>query len=187
MKVTFLGSKRLVLQCDVISKEVIADELRDASLSFEDLHLTVFHIGKSRELYAEVAAISGVSLDAYEARMVTYLRQCTQRSRLTYQGEIISADLLESDGHTFSVLRIAPEATLLELRDWCRHSFLHLLKRNGIPDPEHFMQSSSVVQQHSPAWLPHVTLAAKSTDRTLGAALVRRQLVFGPLHVRRSG
>jgi hypothetical protein len=187
VKATFLGSKRLVLQCDVISKEVINNEIRDASLSFEDLHLTVFHIGKSRELYAEVAAISSVSLNAYEARMVTYLQQCKQRSRQTYRGEIISADLLESGGNTFSVLRIAPEANLLELRDWCRNSFLHLLKLNGIPDPEHFMQSSLVVQQHSPTWLPHVTLAAKSTDRTLGAALLRRQLVFGPLHVRRSG
>ncbi|MGH3640762.1 MAG: hypothetical protein ACRDUX_17225, partial [Mycobacterium sp.] len=65
-------------------------------------------------------------------------------------------------------------------------AFLEMLMSDGIAEPEAFMRSSLVVQQHSPTWLPHVTLATGHIDTPLGIELVHRQLEFGAVHVRRS-
>jgi hypothetical protein len=187
VEVTFLGSKRLVLQCKVLNTNIVRSALPYISDGIlDDLHLTVFHIGKSLDLFSEVSATAGVALDVYETRIVAYLRACVERSRSMYQGQVIASDVLRNDDRSYAVIKIAPEPALLDLRKWCRDSFLAMLQQNGIHNPENFMRGSSAIGQHSPEWLPHVTLSAGPPDGTVGKNLVRNTLEFGHLHVRRS-
>ncbi|MGY3555140.1 hypothetical protein ACVWY6_003347 [Williamsia sp. R60] len=191
---TYLGSKRLVLQCSVTNADVVRQQVPSISnCRASDLHLTVFHVGKSLDLYREISATTGVSLWTYEAAIVRYLHESIARSLPSYSGRAVAITSLLSNGRSYEVITIEPEPSLVELRNSCRVRFLAFLGECGVDKPEAYMETSQVVGQHSPHWLPHITFDAQPLARSPDmpessreAAAVDWPIDFGALHVRRS-
>jgi hypothetical protein len=159
---TYLGSKRLALQCRPTDPKRAFAGLQDLiHVDIDDLHLTILHIGKSLELYNEVNSATGLDLRSFEDSLVGFLLSCTSGEiGERFHCELSDVSELSSGEQSYLVAGVIPSPELRGAREKCRRGFLHLLSDFGIVDPEGFMEESDTIAQHSSSWLPHITLAS---------------------------
>ncbi len=185
METTFVGDKRLVLQCDVKNRAQLGSMLAEAlPITVDDLHLTVLHIGPAKSLYQEVRNVAGTSLERYELEMVSLLRKCIARSKDEYKAQVTGITVLDSSVQSHLVLLVNPSEELCLLRDYCRRHFMLFLEHCGIKSPELFAAQSRSISQHAPEWLPHITIGAGV--RSVPAVKGLGEINLGRLYVRRS-
>lgn len=179
------ANKRLTIEAPLQDADALQD-LLGQSVSDQwsrDAHLTIFHLGRIRDLFFEVGEVSAVTEEAFEAQIATYMERMLSRFPGSLSGSSEGTVEFESGGAWFQAVRVDPSPELELVRDEAVRGFSETIAAFGIDRPTGFIAESRAVDLISFDWLPHVTMSR--SDRQMSPATWKRcPLTFGPLRIR---
>lgn len=151
----------------------------------EDAHLTILHIGKIKDLLRDVrdAASSTITETRFSRDIGSYLT-FLQHEFLSGDRLLATRYLLIGGSDKYLALSVEPSAYVLSLRLEARRQLVSALERLGVSSGEDFMRRSKAVAQHSPDWVPHVTVSRWPEDRPLPKLEAAVELTLLPPSVR---
>lgn len=149
-----------------------------------DLHLTVLHVGPAKTLYEEIFRKSGITQPQYQKALSAFISECVARSAQYYQAYAKGLAVLRSEKKWHLVVLVEPNSPLRQIRKESSALFAQFLTECGIRSAQEFIKFSPAIAQHSPTWLPHITLRTVQSPIRAPEGGFGADVLLGPLHLR---
>lgn len=169
-------------------QQAIGQQLQDfRPKPAEDLHMTLFHLGKPEALWVEIQeAGSSVEFEQFFGYFLELLAKCEHVVPQPFDLPVAALSEFGSVKDPTIVLKLELPAWLKERRTAVTHALMDLVRRCGLDDPAGFMDASPnlhyQLEQH---YKPHVSLGRAGADQGLASVQIDALAVkLGPSHLR---
>lgn len=171
------------LQQDLAALPEINDGGRPRWMSERQMHLTLIHFGKVRDVYAVVSVATGITWDAYEELLVGYVAET--EAAMPRQPVVLEPAVLSRFGRhgRTLVLEYFPSAVLMQAHAAAFAALETFLSRCGIGEVEAFTAADPNFMFAS-RLRPHITLS-RAFAGTLPPPLPASGAGDGPFHLAR--
>lgn len=195
--ITKLPTRRLSLECPVVYEA----DLRTAALAAfgdqeffpaDELHMTVFHVGRTHEVYEAVTQarqdFAHRPLDT--SRFAVALHHWLRRSAMVLPRESWV------QGRSFQTLGETPYAAVLvldqlspmiaDVHDRLSESFARFLRDEcNVPNGTSLLRENAVFGFSGKSWIPHITVGRVPAGRSIPAPALR--VTLGDMRTRNEG